>query len=249
MADAEAVDDEPSTSDLFFGGRLVIRQPAHGHRAGTDAVLLAAAVPAGFAGLLYDAGAGVGTAGLGVASRCPAARVGLIELDSFSARLAQGNVAANRLEDRVHVHAGDLLTAAEDLEKADFVITNPPFYEPGAVRASSEPRRRMAHVGAATIADWIAACLALLTGRGTLVVLHRSDALPDLLRALERRAGAVTVLPIHMRPDAPAKRILLRAVRSSRAPLTLLPGLALRDEGGFTAATARIADGEIALDW
>ena len=32
--------------DAFLGGRLVLRQPARGYRAGADAVMLAAACPA-----------------------------------------------------------------------------------------------------------------------------------------------------------------------------------------------------------
>ena len=50
-----------------------------GHRAGMDAMMLAAAVPSGFAGRLADFGAGAGAAGLAVASRCPAAEVVLVE--------------------------------------------------------------------------------------------------------------------------------------------------------------------------
>ncbi len=36
---AEAVDDPPPVvADPFLGGRLLLRQPAEGHRCGTDAV-------------------------------------------------------------------------------------------------------------------------------------------------------------------------------------------------------------------
>ncbi|TJW38699.1 MAG: methyltransferase, partial [Mesorhizobium sp.] len=42
-----------------------------GHRAGMDAMMLAAAVPSSFAGRLADFGAGAGAAGLAVLSRCP----------------------------------------------------------------------------------------------------------------------------------------------------------------------------------
>ena len=56
-------DDREVTTDGFLGGRLSLRQPTKGHRAGTDAVLLAAAAPADFSGLALDVGAGIGTAG------------------------------------------------------------------------------------------------------------------------------------------------------------------------------------------
>jgi len=46
------------------------------------------------------------------------------------------------------------------------------------------------------------------------------------------------VLPVHPRPEAAAIRVLLRAVSSSRAPLRLLPGLALADGTGRPTAEA-----------
>ena len=215
-----------------------------------DAVLLAAAVPAGFDGLVYDAGAGVGTAGLGIATRCEAARVGLIELDPLSAALAQDNVLANGLDARVVVHACDLIAQTGGLERADLVVTNPPFYEPDAVRSSPDARRRMAHVGTLEgTAAWIKACLHLLRARGVLIIIHRSAMLPQILHVLERRAGGVTILPIHTREGAPAKRILLRAVCQSRTPLAIMPGLVLNRAGRSSAEADRIARGEASLDW
>ncbi|WP_158808735.1 tRNA1(Val) (adenine(37)-N6)-methyltransferase [Beijerinckia sp. L45] len=250
-----AESDGALTRDAFFGGRLMLQQPAKGHRGGTDAVLLAAAVPRDFAGLLYDAGAGVGTAGLGAALTCPAARVGLVESDPLSARLAATNIAANGLADRVGLHACDLLSPASRNAvaldgKADLVITNPPFYALGAVRESSDPRRRAAHVsGEGGLEAWIVACLALLNAHGTLILIHRAEALPDMLAALQRRAGAVTVLPVHTKAGEPAKRVLARAVKGSRAPLAIAPGLVLRDDAGFTVEVERINRGEAGLGW
>jgi tRNA1(Val) A37 N6-methylase TrmN6 len=255
MAEPAPAADPPLTRDAFFGGRLILRQPAKGHRGGTDAVLLAAAVPRDFAGLLVDAGAGVGTAGLGAALVCPAARVSLIERDPLSARLAAENILENRLEDRVAVHPCDLLSSpsrhAVDLDgRADLVITNPPFYAPGAVRQSPDLRRRAAHVGGeGGLEAWIVACLSLLNAHGALILIHRADALGDILAALQRRAGAVTLMPIYTKEGEPAKRVLVRAVKGSRAPLSIVPGLVLRDEAGFTASVERINRGEAGLHW
>ena len=63
---AEVFDDSPPAvvADAFLGGRLLLRQPAEGHRCGTDAVLLAAAAPADFSGLAIDVGAGAPRQGL-----------------------------------------------------------------------------------------------------------------------------------------------------------------------------------------
>jgi len=57
------------TEDAFLGGGLRLRQPKSGHRAGHDAMLLAAATPARSGDRVVDLGAGVGAAGLAVAKR------------------------------------------------------------------------------------------------------------------------------------------------------------------------------------
>ncbi len=49
-----------SGSDKFLNGRVIVRQPEQGFRAGLDAVMLAAAVPDGANAL--ELGAGAGTA-------------------------------------------------------------------------------------------------------------------------------------------------------------------------------------------
>ena len=79
--------------------------------------------------------------------------------------------------------------------------------------------------------------------------MHRTEALPAILATLQGRTGAVTLLPVHTKAGAPAKRLLLRAVRGSRAPLTIAPALVLHDGAGFTPAVERINRGEAALDW
>ena len=48
--------------DAFLGGRLVLRQPLRGYRAGMDAVMLAAACPARAGERVLDLGSGVGAA-------------------------------------------------------------------------------------------------------------------------------------------------------------------------------------------
>ena len=243
------------TCDTFFGGRLVLHQPAKGHRSGTDAVLLAAAVPRDFCGRVYDVGAGVGAVGLGIALACPGAQVTLVEKDTASAALAEENVAANHLGARVTVTVCDVLDVAARqaalAARADLVVTNPPFHRAGHVRGSPDIGRRAAHVLGAdqSTEGWLVACLDLLQAKGTLVVLHQAAAVPDLLEALRRRAGDVTLKPVHPRSGEPAVRVLVRAKKASRAPFRLAAPLVLHEGAAFTAEAARLHDGLAAIDW
>src|SRR5437868_1200512 len=76
------------TEDAVLGGRLSLRQPAKGHRVGHDAILLAAAVAAKKGEHAVDLGAGVGAAGLALASRIHGLRVTLVDIDPALCALA-----------------------------------------------------------------------------------------------------------------------------------------------------------------
>src|SRR5579863_10590548 len=85
------------TEDAFLGGKLRLRQPKAGHRAGHDAMLLAAATPARAGDRVVDLGAGVGAAGLAVALRVAGIKLVLVEIDERLAELACGNAALNAI--------------------------------------------------------------------------------------------------------------------------------------------------------
>src|SRR3954466_8274854 len=73
MSDAVEISE-----DAVLGGLLRLRQPTSGHRAGHDAILLAAATAARPGDRVVDLGAGVGAAGLALARRGPSVRNGLV---------------------------------------------------------------------------------------------------------------------------------------------------------------------------
>jgi tRNA1(Val) A37 N6-methylase TrmN6 len=216
-------------ADGFLDGRVWLRQ-GQGHRAGHDAALLAALTPGDLAGLILDIGAGAGAVGLMAAVLAPQATVGLVEIDSDACALARGNIARNGLAARVDVHEADVTSArsrrAAGLvdESAAMVLTNPPFYAAARVRVTPDPGKARAHVASAPLADWVRGALALLASGGVFAMIHRAEALAECLAAVDGRLGAVTIEPIHTRAGMAATRILLRGVKGSRAPLTLLPG-------------------------
>jgi tRNA1(Val) A37 N6-methylase TrmN6 len=259
FADPSADPGPQVATDAFLNRRLQLRQPVAGHRAGTDALLLAAAAPAAFAGNALDIGAGVGAAGLALAVTRPRASVGLVEMDCALAALARENCVLNGVADRVAVHEADVLAPrsrrAAGLidESAALVVTNPPFLDPSRARLSPEPGKRKAHTmpdaGPAALRAWIAAALALVAPGGTLVLIHRPEALAAILAALEGRAGAITLLPILPRDRAPASRILVRARKGSRAPLSIAPPLVLHEGRAFTRLADAIHRGEASIDW
>src|SRR6202040_3542669 len=77
------------TEDAFLGGQLRLRQPKSGHRAGHDAMLLAAATAARAGDRVVEFGAGVGAAGLALARRVGGIDLVMAEIDPDLAQLAR----------------------------------------------------------------------------------------------------------------------------------------------------------------
>jgi tRNA1(Val) A37 N6-methylase TrmN6 len=233
------------TVDAVLGGRLLLEQPRHGHRVGHDAILLAAACPARAGDGVLDLGAGAGGAGLALAVRVAGVRVDLVEIDAGLAAMARANARRNGVADRVGVHVLDAAAPAQAFASAGLepgstarVMMNPPFNDPTRQRTS--PVRRLAHAGsAATLAAWVASAHRLLRLRGTLTLIWRAEGIADVLRVLEPGLGGLAVLPVHGKAGQPAIRILVQGTKGSRAPLRLLPGLALADKQGRPTAAAQ----------
>jgi tRNA1(Val) A37 N6-methylase TrmN6 len=227
-----------TTEDAFLGGTLRLRQPKSGHRAGHDAMLLAAATPARAGHRVVDFGAGVGAAGLAVARRVAGLDIVLIEIDEALAELARGNAASNRIEAKVI--AMDLGSGADTFagaglapDSVDAVLMNPPFNDSRRHRSSPDKSREIAHVaGAATLQNWIHAARRILKSGGVLTLIWRADGLAEVLAALDRGFGSLAILPVHGNAATPAIRVLVRAIKGGRAPTALYPGLMLNDESG-----------------
>lgn len=230
-----------TSEDAVLGGRLRLRQPLKGHRVGHDAILLAAATTAKTGEHAIDLGAGVGAAGLAVASRVAGLDVTLVEIDPLLCRLAAENAKLNGLESRVRAIESDVAHVDARLAagSADRVLMNPPFNDPARQNVSPDARRRLAHVAAVdTLAVWSDAAARLLRADGTLTLIWRADGLADVLAALEKDFGAVAVLPVHPREGAAAIRVLVRAVKGVKAPSQDFPALYLNDSDGRPSAAA-----------
>lgn len=234
------------TDDAFLGGRLQLLQPPRGHRAGHDAMLLAASAPE--ATRVVDLGAGVGAAGLAYAVRVPAAQVTLVEIVPELAALALRNAGRQSpdLALRVRVVEADVATLGRPsgppeppARVADLVLMNPPFNDPARHRLSPHAGRALAHAIADTdVTTWLRAAERLLAPGGRLALIHRPEAVEALLEGLKGRFGAVTIRPVHPGPGAPAHRLLIGAVKGRRTPPAFLPGLVLADAEGRPSAAA-----------
>jgi tRNA1(Val) A37 N6-methylase TrmN6 len=242
----------PYSQDRILDGRIILKQPIKGYRAGLDAALLAAACEAGPGRRVLEAGCGPGAALLAAAVRRPDTQFVGLERDPEALGLAQENIAANGLEGRVRALAGDVAQRFSilGLEPFDEAMANPPFFDdPAAIRGPA-PEREGAYMADGGLEAWTRFLLKAVREGGAITLIHRADRLADILALLGQGAGSFRIRPIQPFADEPAKRILVRAIKTGKAPLVLLPPLVLHDRSGgkHTAQAEAILRGE-ALGW
>lgn len=220
-----------TTEDALLNGRIRIRQPARGYRVNVDTLLLAATFSPEMAwgGCSFvEAGCGVGGALLAIgkqhADKNPPVRLVGIERDSNMAALAKTNAEANGL--RAEIIEGDALNPPASLGSLDRVLFNPPYDYPGEGRVPAAERQH-AYIAERPISDWIKVWCNRMSKDSHLTLIHRSHRLREILEAMEGRLGGVMVYPVRPSSSAPARRIIVRARKGSKAPPKLLRGLDL----------------------
>src|SRR5260221_7653684 len=187
-----------TTEDRVLDGRVTLRQPLRGYRAGLDAALLAAACDVGPGARALEAGCGAGAALLAAAARRPQARFTGIERDPKALALARQNIAANDMAERVEALAGDVGKRFSGLGLAPFdaAFANPPYFDdPGALRGPAEERRDawMADDG---LEAWIVFLSKAVVEGGTITLIHRADRMADILALFAPKAGSFQGRPV-----------------------------------------------------
>ena len=228
------------TVDAFHRGRFHLVQPVgRGHRAGMDAMLLASLVVDDRPVRIVDLGAGAGAAGLAVASRLPKASVTLVERSPDMASFARKTLALPENAEfaaRTEVIEADVtLTGrarvAVGLVDDSFhhVIMNPPFNDPGD-RKTPDALKAEAHAMTENLFEsWIRTAGAIAMPGGQLSLIARPQSIAEIIAACGRRFGGLEITAIHPREGENATRILVTAIKGSRARLQMRAPLQMHD--------------------
>ena len=212
-----------TTNDLFLGGKVTVLQPAKGYRAGIDAVLLAASVPAKAGETVLELGCGVGVAALCLAARVEGVDITGVELQPEYAALAEKN--------GLKVVNADLRALPADLRNRQFthVMMNPPYFDRAAGSAAPDAGRDISMGGDTPLGDWIDVAVKRLAPKGYFTMILRIERLPEVLSALLGRIGSVVVRPISARFGTAPHLFLLQARHSGHAPFRLTAPLVMHD--------------------
>jgi tRNA1(Val) A37 N6-methylase TrmN6 len=210
-----------TTTDAFLGGKVTAEQPARGYRAGVDAVLLAACVPAVAGQRVLELGCGVG-----VASLCLNARVQGLDIKGVE---VQPDYATLAVKNGVDVTCADLRNLPDNIRNTQYhhVMANPPYFDRNTGSAAPDTGRDMAMGGDTPLGDWLDIAAKRLAPKGYFTLILRMERLPEVLSQL--RLGSIIVRPIAARAGQEPHLFLLQARHSGRAPFRMLSPLIMHD--------------------
>jgi tRNA1(Val) A37 N6-methylase TrmN6 len=230
------------TIDAFHRGAFHIVQPkGRGHRSGMDAMLLAALVADERGIRVADLGAGAGAAGMAVASRLEQVEVVLFERSAEMAEFARKSLALAknaRFAGRVSVIEADVTLIGKERNAAGLiddsfhhVIMNPPFND-ASDRLTPDALKAEAHAMTDGLFErWVRTAGAIMIPGGQLSLIARPQSIGEIIAACGRRFGGIEITPIHPRDGENAVRILVTAIKGSRARLALRAPLIMHGEG------------------
>ncbi|HBF29379.1 methyltransferase [Rhizobium sp.] len=251
-------DGAAETIDAFHRGRFYLVQPkGRGHRAGMDAMLLASMITDDGLLQVADLGAGAGGAGLAVASRLPHAQVTLVERSPDMLGFAEKTLALTEnahIKDRVSLIAADVTLTGKARHAAglidnafDHVIMNPPFND-GRDRLTPDSLKAEAHAMSDDLFEhWLRTAGAILRPGGQLSLIARPQSIADIIAACGKRFGGIEITLVHPREGESAIRLLLTAIKASKARLAFRSPLIMHgaDSHAFLPQVDALSNGRM----
>ncbi|WP_438448931.1 tRNA1(Val) (adenine(37)-N6)-methyltransferase [Gorillibacterium sp. sgz5001074] len=193
-----------------------------------DAVLLArfCSVPA--RGRIMDLCTGNGVVPLLVSTRTRSELWG-VEIQERLADMAARSVALNGLEERIHIHQGDLkdIHRTVGMGTYDLVTVNPPYMPVTAGEQNANLHLAAArHEIYCTLEDVIAACSRLVKYGGKVAMVHRPTRLVDIVTLMRKyKLEPKRLRFVHPRAEEEANMVLVEGIREGKPDLRLLPPL------------------------
>ena len=219
-----------TTTDKFLGGRLIVRQPKNGYRAGIDPVLLAASIQAKSGESILEIGCGVGVASLCLAQRIDGLQIMGLEIVPQIAQLARDNARENRLV--IKVLTGDIAHMPSNLRNLQFdhVMANPPYFDRSRGSEATSILKESSKGEHTPLSAWTQAAGRRVKPKGFVHFIFRTERLPELLQALPSNLGSVEVVPLVPRSQKPSGLMILSARKSGRASFKLLPEIVMHKD-------------------
>ena len=225
----------PTTSDTFYHGQVIIKQPKKGYRFAVDSPILAAFLPRSAKPAL-EVGCGVGVISLLALKQKKFPAVTGIEIQEALYHLAVENGAANGMAGRFQVIHGDFNRIFAGIRDVQTIFCNPPFYKTGQGRLSPDETVRLARSEIAlTLAGLLRGCAAALAARGKIYLVFPFSRLEELVAcALANGLHPARLRQVRPFADSPPDRFLVQLQKTKAKCRQEAPLVIFKEKGVYS---------------
>ena len=178
--------------------------------------------------VVWEVGPGLGAMTNEILER--GANLTVFEIDRGFASLINQFFDDYSQKDKFKIVEGDVLNPPQNWKERQFhhVVTNPPYF-------TETPKRQndvtaTAHAEQVPLSKWLDFCIKKVRAKGTLTIIHRTEAVPEILSALNGRMGKITLIPLYPKNGIEPKRIIIQATMNSKTPFSLHKGFILHND-------------------
>ncbi len=205
---------------------MTFYQYKDGYRYNSDTIFLYNFI-SGFKlkGRVLDVGSGCGVLGLLLKRDFPSISLYQIDVQKRNIGIAQKNSDVNSC--KTHLCHGDFLTYDFE-ERFDFIVSNPPFYNSGALKSEDESLYLSRHCDALPFFDFAKKVYKLLKPRGSFMFCYDAKQIDLVIPVLlESKFKINEIQFVHPQKVKEATLVLIHAKRESKSLNRVLPPVIL----------------------
>ena len=232
----------------ILGQKIILFQPIDGYKSGIDPIFLAFFADIRDTDTVLDFGCGVGASMLALKFFYPQIKIHGVDVQENLIHLAGLNISQNSIENV----SCETICISKISQKVDAIIMNPPYYRSENFMHPENQIAKMANVeGELKLNDWIRIAAFNLKNKGRLSIVHTSESLEELMTLLTKNNfGGIVMFPLWPKNGKCAKRIVINAVKNSKKPSRIFPGIVVHtDDNHYTDNAEEILRGRSSPFW
>ncbi len=233
-----------TTNDYLLNKKIKMFQNDESYKTSSDAVLLSSLFYQIKDGAkILDVGSGTGGISLCLAHRFAKAQIVGLEIQSQLVELSNKSAEANGFQNLQYIlHDIKEKKAPYPFCSFDHVATNPPYAKNGS-RSPNKSKALAHNQQDIDLNSWLNFCLKMLKPYGFLYLIHRAQALDEILYILHSKAGNIQIIPVYSKAGQKAKRVMVIAQKDSKTPAEIHPPLFIHQNDGYTFEAEQILRG------
>ena len=171
-------------------------------------------------------------------SKKTSAKIFGMEIQKISFELAQRNININNLNEQIYIIYDDMKNYKKYFLNGSFdiVVSNPPFFKFNGNKELLNDLEQLSiarHEIEITLEELIQTASLLVKDRGYFYLVHRADRLTEIISALQKfNFEAKKIKFCYTTENKNAKIVLIEAIKSGKAGLTILPPLVINKNNG-----------------